>query len=130
VVGVNTFCRWSANAIAFSSSLLAQLPSAFLIGGIEVWGRLSLFVAFHRVLSLGEREVRLCSKVALLAFLKAVCNFVFNRLYIMRSPWSLDRCHLPRDRRFFGVKLAYAERSASFLCRVEVWSATLLLEVG
>ena len=56
--GVNTCCRWSANALAFSSSLLAQLPSAFLIGGIDIWGRLSLLVAFHRVLSLEEREVR------------------------------------------------------------------------
>jgi len=56
--GVNTCCKWSANALAFSSSLLTQLPSAFLIGGIDIWCCLSLFVVFHKVLSLGEREVR------------------------------------------------------------------------
>jgi len=55
---VNTCCRWTANAIAVSSSLLAQLPSAFLIGGIDIRGSLSLFVAFHKVFSLGEREGR------------------------------------------------------------------------
>jgi hypothetical protein len=56
--GVNTRWRYSANVVAFSSLLLAQLLSVFLMGGIDVWGRLSHFAAFHKMLSLGVRVVR------------------------------------------------------------------------
>jgi hypothetical protein len=56
--GVNTRWRYSANAVAFSSLLLVQLLSVFLMGGIVIWGRLSRFAAFHKVLSLGVRVVR------------------------------------------------------------------------
>jgi hypothetical protein len=55
---VNTRWRYSANAVAFPSLLLAQLLSVFLMGFIDVWGRVSRFAAFHKVLSLGVRVVR------------------------------------------------------------------------
>jgi hypothetical protein len=44
---VNTCSRCLANISAFSLSLLAQLESGFLIGGIGVCGLLNFFVAFH-----------------------------------------------------------------------------------
>jgi hypothetical protein len=47
--GVKTCSRYSANIVAFSLSLFAQPPSAFLIGGIDILGLLSHFVAFQIV---------------------------------------------------------------------------------
>jgi hypothetical protein len=49
--GVNTCSRCSANVMAFSLSLFAQLLSAFLTGGIDIWGLLSFFVTFQIVCS-------------------------------------------------------------------------------
>jgi hypothetical protein len=54
--GVNTCLRCSANVVAFSLSLFAQLLSDFLIGGIDIWGLLKLLVAFQIVWSSLERE--------------------------------------------------------------------------
>jgi hypothetical protein len=54
--GVNTCSRCSANVMAFSLSLFAQLLSAFLIDGIDVWGILSLFITFQIVWASLERD--------------------------------------------------------------------------
>jgi hypothetical protein len=54
--GVNTCSRCSANVVAFSLSLFAQLLSAFLIGGIDIWGLLNFFVAFQIVCPSLERD--------------------------------------------------------------------------
>jgi hypothetical protein len=44
---VNTCERCSAKFSAFSRSLLAQLRSGILVGGVESWVRLKVFVAFQ-----------------------------------------------------------------------------------
>jgi hypothetical protein len=42
--GINACSRGSANVMAFSQSLFAQLLSAFLIGGIDIWVLLSFLL--------------------------------------------------------------------------------------
>jgi hypothetical protein len=54
--GVITCSRCSANVVAFSLSLFAQLLPAFLIGSIDIWALSSFFVAFQIVWSSLERE--------------------------------------------------------------------------
>jgi hypothetical protein len=55
--GVNTCSRCLANTSASSLSLLAQLVSGFLIGGIGICGLLNFFVAFQSVWSSIDSDV-------------------------------------------------------------------------
>lgn len=55
-LGENVDSRWVAKRSAFSSSLLAQVPSSRCKGGTVGWYFRIFFVAYHRVLSLVERE--------------------------------------------------------------------------
>jgi hypothetical protein len=54
---VNTCFRCLANISAFSLSLLVQLVSGFLIGGIGVCGVFNFFVALQIVWSSVDSEV-------------------------------------------------------------------------
>jgi hypothetical protein len=61
----------------FNIRFFCQLLSAFLIGGIDIWGLSSFFVAFQIVRSPLEREGTKCSNVSFFTFVKAVCTSSF-----------------------------------------------------
>ena len=68
---MNTFARYSAKTLAFSASVLAHLPSGFLIGGIAAVGLLNFFVAFHMEQLSGVSLVMYCWKEAFRDLFKA-----------------------------------------------------------
>jgi len=78
---LNTSARCVAKTLVLSLSKCAHSLFCLRSGGTGVWERFSCFVAFHSVLSVGDRCVMLCSKLLLRNSWRAFFRCLDSLLY-------------------------------------------------